>query len=183
MSGDWIEDVLSFWFTELQPEAWFKRSDVTDQKIRDRFMSVYERLADSGAAPFTPRDGREALAAVIVLDQFPRNMFRGTARAFATDAVARAISKSAISGGFDREFDTNGRLFLYLPLEHSEDLTDQQQSVALIGALGDQRLAEFAVAHQRIIQRFGRFPHRNVALGRASTAEEVAFLQEPGSSF
>lgn len=182
MSGAWVDDVLSFWFTELAPEAWFKRSDTVDKQISERFLGAYERLV-GGSGGLTPRDAQEALAAVIVLDQFPRNMFRGTAQAFATDAAARAICKAAIAAGFDQQLATDGRLFLYLPLEHSEDPGDQQRSVALIGALGDPRLTEFAVAHQRIIERFGRFPHRNAALGRASTADELAFLQEPGSSF
>lgn len=180
MAVDWIDDVLAFWFEELAPEAWFKRSDAVDQQIREQFSDLYERMARDGVAPAA---AREALAAVIVLDQFPRNMFRGTARAFASDPAARAISRAAIDAGFDRQLDKHGRLFIYLPLEHSEDLADQRRSVALIGALGDPRLTEFADAHHRIIARFGRFPHRNAALARRSSPEEIVFLTEPGSSF
>lgn len=175
-------EILAFWFEELTPEAWFKRDDAVDETIRARFAELHERLA-SGDESLSPRTAREALAAVVVLDQFPRNIYRGTERAFATDAKARAIANDAIAAGLDRALNVNGRLFLYLPFEHSESLTDQERSVALISALGDARLTDYAIAHERIIRRFGRFPHRNAMLGRASTPEELAFLKEANSSF
>ncbi len=176
----WVNAVLEFWFEELRPESWFKRDDVVDHQIRDRFGEIHSRLLREGLAPTS---AHEALAAVIVLDQFSRNMFRGTARAFASDAKAHALAMTALTAGWDRELDTHCRLFLYLPFEHSENIEDQRRSVALICALGDPRLTEYAVAQERIIERFGRFPHRNTALGRTSTAAEQSFLNEPGSSF
>jgi uncharacterized protein (DUF924 family) len=128
-------------------------------------------------------DPRVALATVIVLDQFPRNMFRGQPRVYATDAQALAVAKAAIAGGLDRALPKDGRLFLYMPLQHSEDAADQRLSVELVSALGDESLTRFALAHQRIIERFGRFPHRNAILGRSSTPEELASLDEPMGRF
>ena len=179
---DWVGEVLRFWFETLTPAAWFKRDEAVDAEIRRRFSSRHMRLAavdHNGVPP----NARTALATVIVLDQFPRNMFRGSPLAFASDAKARQVTKAAVAAGLDRELDIDGRVFLYLPLEHSEDARDQLQSVALISALGDASYAKFALAHKVIIDRFGRFPHRNATLGRISTPEEIAFLAEPGSSF
>lgn len=176
----WIDDVLRFWLDVLTPDAWFKRDAAVDDVIKELFGARHARLIAEGLEPFT---SREALAAVIVLDQFSRNIYRGDARAFAADRIALSISRAAIARGWDLILNRDQRLFLYLPFEHSESLEDQQQAVTLIGSLGDAKLTEFALAHQRIIKRFGRFPHRNAALGRDSTPEELAFLQEPGSSF
>jgi uncharacterized protein (DUF924 family) len=120
---------------------------------------------------------------VIVLDQFPRNMFRGTPLAFATDHLALAVASEAIARGFDNVLDKHRRLFIYLPFEHSEKLDDQHRAVELISNLGDEELLQYAVAHRDIITRFGRFPHRNGILGRPSTTEEVEFLKQPGSAF
>jgi uncharacterized protein (DUF924 family) len=124
-----------------------------------------------------------ALATLIVLDQFSRNMFRGSAKAFAADGSALALPRAAVDAGLDRQLDTEARLFIYLPFEHSEDLRDQTRSVELIAALDNPEWDRYAIAHRDIIERFGRFPHRNEALGRASTDEETAFLEQPGSSF
>jgi uncharacterized protein (DUF924 family) len=124
-----------------------------------------------------------ALAAVIVLDQFSRNMFRGTPRAFASDGRAFNLADVAIAKGFSEVLNPDGRLFLYLPFEHCENIEAQHRSVALISALGDSDLTKYAEAHRDIIVRFGRFPHRNTILGRTSTAEEIEFLKSPGSSF
>ena len=178
----WIGEVLRFWFEELAPDAWFKRDDAVDQVIRQRFFGLLTEIAARPPDP-APATARHALATVIVLDQFARNMFRGTAAAFANDPAAIRVSKSALARGDDLTLDTYGRLFLYLPFEHSEDAADQVRSLALIGALGDPQLTGFAEAHKRIIDRFGRFPHRNQALGRLSTPEELAFLSGPNSSF
>lgn len=178
----WVDEVLKFWFEELAREAWFRKSDVTDELIRSRFLSLYERIAalPTEAAWASPR---RALATIIVLDQFPRNMFRDTPQAFAADAKARDVALGAIERGFDQSFDKDGRAFMYLPLEHSEDLADQERAVALFTPLGDEEYTYYAVAHRDVIARFGRFPHRNAVLGRPSTPEEEEFLKQPGSSF
>ena len=178
----WVEDVLSFWFGELDREAWFRKREAMDALIRERFGKVHEQLAalPGDAALTSPR---RALAAVIVLDQFSRNLFRGTPQAFASDAKAREIARSAIARGFDQGFDVHGRSFLSMPFEHSEDLADQELAVSLLSALGDEEYTRYAIAHRDIIARFGRFPHRNAVLGRASTPEEAEFLRQPGSSF
>ena len=175
--------VLRFWFDETPREAWFKLDQEFDQRVRDRFLSLHEDAAldrlDGWAETV---DG--ALALVIVLDQFPRNMFRGTPAAFATDAKAREIADRSVKRGFDRALLPPRRGFLYLPFEHSESLDDQKRCVALFEAAGDDSEGlEWAIKHLRIIERFGRFPHRNRILGRESTPEEIEFLTQPGSSF
>ena len=178
----WVDDVLGFWFGELTREAWFLKSDETDAAICSRFKDVYEHVSalPVEAAWTSPR---KALATIIVLDQFPRNMFRGTPKAFATDKKARDIAEGAVERGFDKELDLHGSAFMYLPFEHSEDLADQERAVALFTPLGDDEYTHYAVAHRDIIARFGRFPHRNAILGRQSTPEEEEFLRQPGSSF
>ena len=174
------DDVLEFWFGQ-PPERWFRKDPVFDQEIRDRFGRVHDELAlgehDDWLA--TPR-GR--LAAVIVLDQFSRNMFRDTAGMFASDPRALEIALEGIARGDDRTLPEAQRSFLYMPLMHAEDREIQERSVALFGALGGDG-AKYAEMHRDIVQRFGRFPHRNAILGRTSTPEEVEFLTQPGSSF
>jgi uncharacterized protein (DUF924 family) len=171
----WVADVLRFWFAELGEAGWFATRADTDAKIRDRFLSLHERLAtDDGFAATTPR---ALLASVIVLDQFSRNLYRGTPRAFAADPVARRLSRTAIALGFDVGLTKLERMFLYLPFEHSESREDQALAVELIGRLGDEEWTRYAVEHKAIIDRFGRFPHRNAILDRSSSAEELAALQ------
>jgi uncharacterized protein (DUF924 family) len=178
---EWSTDVLYFWFAELGEAHWFARSDATDALIRKRFLGLHEQLAaDEPGGGETPHG---ALAKVIVLDQFPRNMFRGTPRAFATDALARTVARSAIDAGLDAHLTRAERLFLYLPFEHSEDRQDQALAVRLIEPLGSDDWTHFARAHQSIIERFGRFPHRNAILGRKSSAEELVALADPKGSF
>jgi uncharacterized protein (DUF924 family) len=177
--GDWVGDVLKYWFEEARPEQWFKKDPAFDASVRRRFLALHEVLASE--ALFA--DARTALAAVIVLDQMSRNMFRDTARAFATDDQARWVAQGAIAQGHDAGLTKDERVFLYLPFEHAEDRKAQERCVALMAALGDPELSKWAQAHKAIIDRFGRFPHRNLALGRTSTPEEIAFLKEPGSSF
>lgn len=177
----WIAEVLNFWFVELGPAQWFAKNAALDQQIRDRFLTTHRQLLASEAAGIA--GPRAMLAAVVVLDQFSRNLFRGDPHAFAADAIARRLADQAIGQGLDRAMNAQERLFLYLPFEHSEDAADQASSVALTGALGNDQWTRFALAHQRIIDRFGRFPHRNAVLGRQSTAEEIEMLSGPMSSF
>jgi uncharacterized protein (DUF924 family) len=174
----WVNDVIKFWFEELVQDDWFKKSDATDDAIRSRFMPVHgELMAQSGELDST--SPLAMLAGIIVLDQFSRNMFRGTPRAFASDTIALQLARDGVDRGLDTALTKNQRLFAYLPFEHSENAADQARSVEL----KDENLAKYAVAHKVIIDRFGRFPHRNAILGRPSTNEEIAFLKEPNSSF
>lgn len=178
----WVGDVIRFWLEETPHQARFKRDDALDADITRRFADVFDQVRASPPASATT-DPRVALATVILLDQFSRNMFRGSPRAYACDPTALAIAREAVAAGLDRALDKDGRLFLYLPFEHSENLADQDRSVALIADLGDADLDHYAVAHRDIIKRFGRFPHRNAALARASTPDEIEFLKQPGSAF
>lgn len=180
MDETWIGDVLSFWFEELSAEDWFRKSDATDEAIRDRFLDLHRAIA--AETPESLASNREqARAAIIVLDQFPRNMFRGTPEAFASDATALAISRIALEKHYDEGLGKPERQFLYMPFMHSETPADQERSVSLYGALGDENVLKYAIAHRDIVARFGRFPHRNAILGRKTTAEEAEFLEtNPG---
>ena len=170
--------VLAFW-REAGPDKWFKKDTAFDDEIRARFLDTYEAAAAGLLSGWeATREG--ALALVIVLDQFPRNMFRGSARAFAADPLALAVAKRAIERGFDITTPVQERAFFYLPFEHSEELADQDRCCALFRAAGDADLVKWAELHADIIRRFGRFPHRNAALGRTTTAEEQAFLDSGG---
>jgi uncharacterized protein (DUF924 family) len=182
ISDDWVGDVLTFWFDETKPEQWFKKDPAFDTGVHRRFLALHEVLAAYiSEALFA--DARTALAAVIVFDQMSRNMFRDTARAFATDPQAFWIAQGAIAKGLDTGLTKDERMFLYLPLEHAEDRRAQEHCVLLMATLGDPELTKWAEAHKAIIDRFGRFPHRNSILGRPSTPEEIEFLKQPGSSF
>ena len=182
-------EVLNFWFGE-GPEygkahkRWFEKDPAFDAEVSRRFSHVHEDQGQSRdwlAAP------RECLARIIVLDQFPRHLYRGTARAFSSDALALESAERLLERGWDRDMLPVERMFTYLPLQHSESLEDQERSCALYEALKDfPETADshrYALAHRAIIVRFGRFPHRNAVLGRPSTREEIEFLREPGSSF
>lgn len=170
------QDVLDFWFSPDMEPHWFAKSEEIDARIRDEFAATYEaahrRELDDWAA--TP-DG--ALALAIVLDQFPRNIFRGNGRAFESNDLALEHARAAVDAGFDQGFDTKQRVFLYLPFEHSEDLPDQTRSVELFEALGDPGYLDYAIQHRDIIERFGRFPHRNAVLDRPNTPDEDDFLK------
>lgn len=176
------DEILAFWFAPETRERWFAPDPAFDAEIARRFGPLIEEAAD-GRLALWAREPHGSLALCILLDQFPRHVWRGTARAFAYDGFARRVAHEALASGQDRELAPEERLFLYLPLEHSEDLSDQERCVELVVALGDPTWLDYAVRHRDIIARFGRFPHRNAALGRASTAEEEAFLQGPNSSF
>ena len=170
-------DIVAFW-REVGPDRWFEKDAALDDEIRRRFLTAHEAAA-AGKLTAWEQTAEGALALLILLDQFPRNMFRGEARAFATDALARVIASRAILNGFDGAFpDMRG--FFYLPFQHSEDLKDQERGVALYKASGDADGLKWAEPHADIIRRFGRFPHRNAILGRVSTAEEQAFLDGGG---
>ena len=187
------QHVLDFWFgARGSPQAgqrrpeWFRKSDEFDALIRERFLDTYEHAA-AGRLDHWGTAARPLLALIVVLDQFPRNMFRGSPRSFATDAAALAAADRMVARGWDLELAPIERSFAYLPFEHAEDLAAQQRSMQLFGALAQDPahadLLEWARKHYVIIERFGRFPHRNAILQRATTPDEVEFLGQPGSSF
>jgi uncharacterized protein (DUF924 family) len=159
-----------------------QKDSTFDMTVREGFLGLHEDLMSRETNDLVA-DAHTALAAVIVLDQMSRNMFRGTPRAFAADQQALRVAETAIARGFDAGLTKEQRVFLYLPFEHCEDRRLQARSVALMASLGDPELARWAQAHQAIVDRFGRFPHRNSVLGRTSTPEEIEFLKQPGSSF
>lgn len=188
------EEILSFWFTRLPHEkgsgearkVWFLKDSAFDQEILTRFGAVYAQ-AVAGELDHWQETPEGTLALILLLDQFPRNMFRGTPQAFATDDKALALAKAAIERGFDQSLPPIKRWFVYLPLMHSEDLLDQHHCVDQFHSLRDHpditSASTYAEKHRDVIARFGRFPHRNSILGRASTPEEEEFLKQPGSSF
>ena len=170
------DDVLRFWLEEAGEKRWYEADDAFDRQIRDRFLATWQAAHDGGTAPWTGT-ASDTLASAILLDQFPRNMFRGDPRSFATDALALATVRAAIARGDDMATALPQRQFYYLPFEHSENPADQAEGVALIAERMDRaETLLHAHAHQEIIRRFGRFPFRNAALGRETTAEEQAFL-------
>ena len=172
MREPWISDVLDFWFG-LDAEEWWKPDAELDRTCRERFIELWEEQRQLPAASFLGSP-EQALAAIILFDQLPRNMFRGHADQFATDHLALQIAKQAIDLGYDDAFAQPERGFLYMPFQHSEDLEDQKRSVALFTALGDDYQLDFAKKHRDVVERFGRFPHRNPVLGRAPRPEEIA---------
>jgi uncharacterized protein (DUF924 family) len=171
-ASDWRSDVLKFWFG-LEPERWWKADPELDDEIRRRFLKLWADQRELPAASFLD-DPLTALAGVILFDQFPRNMFRGHAEQFATDPLALAIARAAVDRKLDDQLEPRERGFLYMPFQHSEDLADQRRSVGLFTALGDDYLLGYAQKHRDIVERFGRFPHRNAILGRAPRSDEVA---------
>jgi len=179
---DWVADVLRFWFEETKPKQWFEKDEAFDAEVRRRFLAQHEALSARPNEALLS-DARTALAGIIVFDQMSRNMFRGSPRAFATDEKALGLAVAAIDKGFDFGLTKDERMFCYLPFEHAEDGQAQARCVALMSGLGDPELTNWAEAHKAVIDRFGRFPHRNAILGRPSTPDEIEFLNEPGSSF
>ena len=177
-----IEEVLAFWFEQNGPKQWWTTDPQFDAVIRSRFEALHGRavLGELDAWRETP-EGR--LAEVIVLDQFSRNLYRDDARAFAADGMALALAQEAVRTGADQAVPPVKRQFFYMPYEHSESPRIHELAVALFEGLADPESLGFERRHKAIIDRFGRYPHRNGVLGRASTAEEIAFLREPGSSF
>ena len=188
MNAPGFSEVLDFWFGAPDSrergrprKAWFEKSEIFDAEIRRRFLITWEQAA-RGELERWRATPLASLALIVVLDQFPRNMFRGTARAFSSDSLALAAARSMIAREFDRLLSPAERGFAYLPFEHAEDLAAQRRSLALSQALDPEHIG-YARRHYEIIARFGRFPHRNAILGRESTPEEIEFLKQPGSSF
>lgn len=188
-------DILRFWFGDAEanpaqygrprPE-WFRKSAAFDAALRSRFLETYKEAASGGLATWQEQ-ARDCLALILLLDQFPRNMFRDSPRAFAADLLARQAALQALALGYDRAGLPVERLFFYLPFEHSEALEDQVRACRLIEQLAEfpetANVLSYALRHREIIERFGRFPHRNRILGRTSTPEEIEFLKQPGSGF
>jgi uncharacterized protein (DUF924 family) len=172
MTQPWVGEVLDFWFS-LKPEQWWKADSELDGEVRERFLELWEEQSGRPASDFLGSP-EEALAAIILFDQFPRNMFRGHADQFATDHMALTIAREAVELGYDETFEQPRRGFLYMPFQHSEDGGDQQRSVALFTALGDPEQLRYAKLHHDVIERFGRFPHRNPILGRTPRPDEIA---------
>ncbi|HEX8309283.1 MAG TPA: DUF924 family protein [Allosphingosinicella sp.] len=167
----WREEVLGYWFG-LSKEQWWKADPALDSEIRDRFLALWETERENVPEAFLG-SARDAIAATILFDQFPRNMLRGHADQFSTDPLALAIARGAVSRGFDAAMSPAERGFLYMPFQHSEDIEDQKQSLALFTALADDDQLGFAKKHHDVIERFGRFPHRNAILGRPPRPAEV----------
>jgi len=174
------EDVLEFW-REAGPERWFEKDEQFDKAMIDRFLPLHGE-ASSGTLDHWSDEAEGSLALILVLDQFSRNMFRGSAKSFAQDEQALTIAGKAIRLGFDSQFDQDLRVFFYMPFEHSECLADQHRCVRLVHTLGDPEFLDYANLHREIIRRFGRFPHRNAVLGRHSSPAEQAFLDAGGFS-
>ena len=181
------EDILTFWFetTDLSAvferrQVWFRSTPEFDREIAGRFTDIHERAA-GGAFDRFVESRAECLALVIGLDQFPRNIFRGTPRAFGSDAKAREIARVALERGYDQGICSVFKVFFYLPFEHSESLADQERALLLYKGLNEERALAAAIGHHDAIRRFGRFPHRNAVLGRDDTPEEAEYLKAPPS--
>ncbi len=176
------KDVLDFWFQELSPKDWFSGDKALDEVIAQRFGALHEQARQGELYHWrlTP-EGR--LAEVIVLDQFSRNLFRGTPESFASDPMALALAQEVVSSGADERLKPEQRTFLYMPYMHSESLKIHEEAVQLFKSNGIENNLDFEYRHKAIIERFGRYPHRNEILGRESTVEEIEFLKQPGSSF
>ena len=176
------QDILHFWFTELTPKQHFVKDAALDETIRTRFGPTLDAAAQCELFAWrTTAEGR--LAEIIVLDQFSRNVYRDTPRAFAQDALALGLAQELVASGQDRSLPEAQRVFAYMPYMHSESALMHSQATELFTQLGIQDNLNFELRHKAIIDRFGRYPHRNAILGRTSSAEELAFLSEPGSSF
>lgn len=172
--------VVAFW-RDAGAGKWFERDDAFDGEFRDRFENAHFAAARGELAAWDAT-AEGALALLLLLDQFPRNCFRGSAHSYATDGLARQQAHQAIAAGLDLQVEAGLRLFFYLPFEHSEAMDDQEYALQLIAGMGQDELTEYAVLHRDLIARFGRFPHRNAALGRQSTREELDYLASGGFS-
>lgn len=176
------EEVHDFWFEECGRDDWFGKAGELDREITERFRDTHLALA-AGLTENWRATPENLLAAIVVLDQFPRNIYRDTPLAFATDGLALAAAKAAIEAGDDRRVPDSCRIFFYMPFEHAEDIAEQHRSVALFTALGDEEYIDYAQRHREVIAAYGRFPHRNRLIGRQSTAAELEYLAKPGAGF
>ncbi|MDG1858272.1 MAG: DUF924 domain-containing protein, partial [Emcibacteraceae bacterium] len=176
------KDIINFWFEEITPKDWWIKNTAFDKKIKSRFHDIYKSAA-AGELVNWRYDPMSALAEIIVLDQFPRNMFRDKKQAFATDPLAVCVAQVTIDKGFDQELENSHKLFMYMPFMHSESAEIHKSAELLFSAPGLEQNYEFEIKHKAIIDRFGRYPHRNKILGRRSRKEEIEFLKEPNSSF
>jgi uncharacterized protein (DUF924 family) len=174
--ADWAQQILNFWFVRHDISHWFGGGAAFDAEVAEQMGAWIEPLRSLPASSFLT-DPDTALAAAILFDQAPRNLYRGTAEAFATDTLAVAIAHGIVAKGWDQSWDKHRRLFAYLPFEHSEDMADQRESLRLIAQLDDDDLLSFAQKHYDIIEQFGRYPHRNDVLGRKSRPEEAAAIE------
>lgn len=176
------QSIIDFWFEEIKPEAWWKKDVAFDALIAQRFGTLLDS-ARAGELYAWRETAEGSLAEIIVLDQFSRNIFRDRAEAFAQDALALVLAQEAARRGLDMALPTQRRHFLYMPYMHSESRLIHEQAVKLFTSLGDAWVLDFEMQHKAIIDRYGRYPHRNAILGRTSTPEEIEFLAQPGSSF
>ena len=178
------KDILDFWFVEATPPQWFQKNEVFDDMIRDRFMPIYD-MARAGLCDSWMRDADGCLALCITLDQFPRNMFRNSSRSFESDGKALLVARHAVKNGFDQVLNIQKKRFIYLPFEHSENLDDQILSVEFFAAMKDEDPLsyDYALRHFKVIEQFGRFPHRNHVLGRTNSPDEEEYLATPGAGF
>ncbi|HEY5993634.1 MAG TPA: DUF924 family protein [Gallionellaceae bacterium] len=175
-------EVLKFWFEEAEPAQWWKKDEAFDRLIGARFSALHAQAARCELFAWR-KEARGRLAEIIVLDQFSRNLFRGLPGSFAQDALALALAQEAVAAGADAALNPAERSFLYMPYMHSESLKIHEVALELFRANGIPGSLDYELRHQAIIARFGRYPHRNGVLGRASTPEEIEFLRQPGSSF
>lgn len=176
------DDILNFWFNELTPEQWWLKDETLDAEIKARFANIHAQAARCELFDWRMA-AKGRLAEIIILDQFSRNIYRNTPQAFANDALALALAQEALAVDADKALSPVERSFLYMPFMHSESPEIHKVAVILFSAEGMESNLDFELQHQKIIERFGRYPHRNQILGRESTAEEIEFLQQPGSSF
>ena len=176
------QDVLDFWFKESSPEQWFSKSDLFDQRIHQHFFELHQQ-ASAGELFGWRVSAQGRLAEIIVLDQFSRNLYRDSAHAFAQDSMALVLAQEAVALGIDAQLNQTERAFLYMPYMHSESKRIHEEALLLFTQLGNPHNLHFEQLHKQIIDRFGRYPHRNNVLGRTSSIEELAFLQQPNSAF
>jgi uncharacterized protein (DUF924 family) len=176
------ERVLEFWFEEIDSKLWFKKDEEFDHQVRELFFETYQNTLYGKNSDWR-EDAQGRLAEIIVLDQFPRNMFRDSPKSFGGDALALQLAEEAVRAGDDQKIQIGKRAFIYMPYMHSEDLKVHEIAIQLFSQAGLENNLKFEYAHKKIIDRFGRFPHRNKILARTSTAEEIEFLKQAGSSF
>jgi uncharacterized protein (DUF924 family) len=177
VTADWAASLLDFWFNQVGEVGWWSHDASLDQLCSTRFEALWQAKQAQPSEAFLDR-ADDALAAIILFDQLPRNMFRGTADAFATDPLAREVARGAIAHGYDIQIGGAGRLFFYMPFQHSEAMEDQGLSLTLFDGAGDDKSLDFARQHHETIARFGRFPHRNAALGRATLPQEAEAIAQ-----